>query len=250
VPRKSPPQPPLCICVAGPNGSGKSTLARALRKQYRLPKNWIDPDAITQERLEDGLSQDEAEREAFREARNKRVGFAISRKTFGFETVFSHPSNVAFLKALKLIGYEVHLYYVYTDDAAINLSRVANRVAMGGHNVPSEKILARWTRSGHMMQAALATPDRMFFLNNSRAITSRHGELQAGRLVAAITNSMDGGPQLTVRLPIDGFLLDHLYSLMLLGRPVDNGDPELQCERTTALDTEEHRRVFLERFIL
>jgi predicted ABC-type ATPase len=38
---------------------------------------------------------------------------------FGFETVFSHKSNADFLEALKTLGYEVHLYFVCTEDPRI-----------------------------------------------------------------------------------------------------------------------------------
>ena len=60
-------------------------------------------------------------------------------KTFTFETVMSHLGKVEFLQQAQQIGYRTYLYYVATDDPSINVSRVANRVAMNGHDVPSEK---------------------------------------------------------------------------------------------------------------
>lgn len=60
------------------------------------------------------------------------------RQTFTFETVMSHPGKVALLQQAQQAGYRTYLYYVATDPE-INVSRVANRVALKGHDVPSEK---------------------------------------------------------------------------------------------------------------
>ncbi len=53
-------------------------------------------------------------------------------RTFTFETVMSHPGKAALLQDAQEAGYRTCLYYVATDDPAINVSRVANRVALGG----------------------------------------------------------------------------------------------------------------------
>ena len=39
----------------------------------------------------------------------------------------SHPSKVALLENAQRAGYRTYLYYIATDDPAINVSRVANR---------------------------------------------------------------------------------------------------------------------------
>ena len=56
-------------------------------------------------------------------------------ESFGFETVFSHSSNVEFLEALRVLGYDIHLFFVCTESHEINIARVENRVALGGHDV-------------------------------------------------------------------------------------------------------------------
>jgi predicted ABC-type ATPase len=55
----------------------------------------------------------------------------------------SHLGKVAFLQQAMQTGYRTYLYSVATDDPTINVSRVANRVAMNGHDVPFEKTIAR-----------------------------------------------------------------------------------------------------------
>jgi predicted ABC-type ATPase len=149
-----------------------------------LPSYWIDPDAIAQELREkaalgaaDGepITENQIQREAFREARNRRVDFAEQGLDFGFETVFSHGSNLAFLRALKKVGYDVHLYFVATEDAAINIDRVAARVKLGGHAVPEQKIRERYERSLLLLSLAIPDCNRVFIFDNSQAPYSREG---------------------------------------------------------------------------
>lgn len=87
--------------------------------------------------------------------------------SFSQETVFSHPSKVAALKKAHDAGFRTYLYYVATANPSINTARVANRYALGGHNVPTEKIVARYERSLHHAKQALPYLSRAFFFDNS-----------------------------------------------------------------------------------
>ena len=68
--------------------------------------------------------------------------------SFTLETVMSHRSKIDLLVRAQRLGYRTYLYFVATDDPAINISRVRNRVLQGGHAVPEEKlksvISVRW----------------------------------------------------------------------------------------------------------
>lgn len=88
-------------------------------------------------------------------------------KTFTFETVMSHLGKVEFLQQAQQIGYRTYLYYVATDDPSINVSRVANRVAMNGHDVPSEKIIARYYKSLELLTEAIRHTNRAYIFDNS-----------------------------------------------------------------------------------
>jgi predicted ABC-type ATPase len=59
----------------------------------------------------------------------------------------SHPSKVALLARAQMAGYRTYLYFIATDDPAINISRVRNRVKLGGHAVPEDRIVQRYHRS-------------------------------------------------------------------------------------------------------
>lgn len=87
--------------------------------------------------------------------------------SFSQETVFSHPSKIEALKKAHAAGFRTYLYYVATADAGINVDRVARRHALGGHDVPTEKIYARYVRSLENVQEALPCLSRAFFFDNS-----------------------------------------------------------------------------------
>ena len=89
--------------------------------------------------------------------------------SFSQETVFSHPSKVAALAKAREKGFRTYLYYVATDDVTINADRVARRYAQGGHDVPPEKIAARYERSLANVASALPHLSRAFFFDNSNA---------------------------------------------------------------------------------
>lgn len=89
--------------------------------------------------------------------------------SFSQETVFSHPSKVAALAKAHDAGFRTYLYYVATDDPGINANRVAERYEQGGHNVPPDKIVARYARSLANLPNAIPHLSRVFFFDNSAA---------------------------------------------------------------------------------
>ena len=55
-----------------------------------------------------------------------RQKLLAQKETFTFETVMSHPGKVELLAQAQAAGYRTYLYFVATDDPAINISRVKN----------------------------------------------------------------------------------------------------------------------------
>ncbi len=90
-----------------------------------------------------------------------------AKVSFTFETVMSSEDKVAFLKKAKNAGYRTYLYFVTTQDPAINISRVQNRVKLGGHDVPKEKITSRYYRSMKLLAKAIKHTDRAYIFDNS-----------------------------------------------------------------------------------
>jgi len=87
--------------------------------------------------------------------------------SFTLETVMSHPGKVELLAQAQAAGYRTYLYFVATDDPAINISRVKSRVKLGGHDVPEDKIAERYHRSLELLMAAIRRTNRAYVFDNS-----------------------------------------------------------------------------------
>ena len=96
--------------------------------------------------------------------RHKLLALKVS---FTFETVMSSPDKVAFLQKAQQAGYRTYLYFVATEDADINVSRVKYRVQVGGHPVADDKIRSRYVRSLELLPQAVVHADRAYIFDNS-----------------------------------------------------------------------------------
>lgn len=156
---------PFLIIIAGPNGSGKSTLTRQLVSSGVDFGEYINPDEIAAT-LEGDY---DARVHAAQKIADARRATAISeRRSFSFETVMSHPSKLDVLRMAKAVGFQVVMYFVATDNPLLNVKRVADRVAKGGHNVPADKIVARYRRTLSLLPDAIHSCDQAVIFDNSR----------------------------------------------------------------------------------
>ena len=112
------------------------------------------------------------------------------KASFTFETVMSHPSKVEMLRAAQRAGYRTYLYFIATDDPEINRSRVRNRVKLGGHPVPEDKIAARYHRSLELLPAAIRATNRAYIFDNSGGMGAHTwlAEITDGREMELKTN--------------------------------------------------------------
>ena len=94
--------------------------------------------------------------------------------SFTFETVMSHSGKVGFLSTAQQAGFRTYLYYVATEDPAINISRVHNRVALGGHDVPNDKVESRYYRSLDLLMDAIRKTNRAYVFDNSGSSGPQH----------------------------------------------------------------------------
>lgn len=96
----------------------------------------------------------------------RQKAMAASR-SFSFETVMSARDKVDLLSNAKVRGFRTYLYYVATEDPAINVQRVKNRVSGGGHDVPEDKIVSRYHRSLALLRDSIRFADRAFLFDTS-----------------------------------------------------------------------------------
>ena len=96
-----------------------------------------------------------------------RTALLARGKTFSLETVMSHPSKIAFITQAAALGYRTYLYFICTENPAINVARVKQRVLLGEHDVPEEKVRSRYTRSLRLLSQAISSSYRSFLFDNS-----------------------------------------------------------------------------------
>jgi len=135
---------PHVIVIAGPNGAGKSTTAPMLLKGTLGVTEFVNADVIAQ-----GLSAFQPESAAFHAGRVmlERLHYlAKERVDFAFETTVASRSFAPWIAKLKQSGYTFHLVFLWLPSADFAVARVAERVRMGGHDVPEETIRRRYKK--------------------------------------------------------------------------------------------------------
>lgn len=113
-----------------------------------------------------------------------------SGTSFTFETVMSSADKVAFLKEAQDRAFRTYLYYVATEDPIINISRVRNRVRLGGHPVPEDKIIARYGRSLGLLADAIRHTNRAYIFDNSKHRHIWLAEVTDGKVLEMKTDRM------------------------------------------------------------
>lgn len=135
---------PNVVIIAGPNGAGKSTLAPALLRDTFNITEFVNSDIIAQ-----GLSAfapEEAAFEAGRVTLKRLKELASAFEDFAFETTLATRSYAPWLRELKASGYQISLVFLWLENVDIAISRVAARVAAGGHSIPEATIRRRYER--------------------------------------------------------------------------------------------------------
>ncbi|MEO7034451.1 MAG: zeta toxin family protein [Polyangiaceae bacterium] len=187
----SEPRPRLLI-VAGPNGAGKTTITeQGLAHDWFGGCEYVNPDLIAEREF--GNWNDPAiVLQAARVATERREVCLRDGRSLAFETVFSAPDKLDFVRRAKAAGYFIRIFFVGTEGPEINAARVTRRMLEGGHEVPLRKIVDRWARS--ITNAAIIAPevDRFYLYDNS--IDNREAQL--------VVRAADGRVQrLYVELP-------------------------------------------------
>lgn len=156
---------PSLVLLAGPNGAGKSTLYQT-RVATSFAGPFINADIIQREELADPSMA--ASYKAAEIARDRRAELLAAGQSFATETVFSHPSKLDIIETARARGYIIIVMHVGVDSPALSVARVKGRVEEGGHDVPEDKIRARYERGQPLIRAAVLRADRGMIYDNSR----------------------------------------------------------------------------------
>lgn len=147
---------PMVLVLAGPNGSGKSTITSFFEKVGKYT-NADDIVATTgMDNMEAALLVDKM-----------RYASIDRKEDFTFETVLSSEYKLKILKKAKEEGYFIKCVFVLTVDPKINIARIESRVAAGGHNVDSSKVVERYYKSIDNIKELLSICDIMHVYDNT-----------------------------------------------------------------------------------
>ena len=151
---------PVIVALAGSNGAGKTTFYHVHLQRAGL--RLVNADLLARELKLDAYA-------AARVAGALRLKLMEERESFVFETVFSDPvgEKLAFLQKAAARGYTVVLCFIGISGPETSEERVAMRVSQGGHDVPAEKLVARFPRTlANLKSAILSLPHVRIFDNN------------------------------------------------------------------------------------
>ena len=128
--------------IAGCNGAGKTTASFTILPEVLDCKEFINADEIAK-----GLSPFQPESVAMQAGRIMlaRMNELLQKgETFAFETTLATKSYKQKIEWAQANGYEVTLLFFWLDSPNMAKKRVAQRVAEGGHSIPSQTIERRY----------------------------------------------------------------------------------------------------------
>lgn len=167
---------PWLWLVAGPDGAGKSTfissdvLVRLTKTpEATQPPVYLCPDVVSAQLRADRpeLSPTQAWRMAA-----ERTDAEVSRlvregRSMIVETILSTTKLEPVVQEAKTRGYRIGVLYIMLDRPSMHVDRIAQRVALGGHDVGGEKVIERWVRGLGTLPWFAERADYFAMWNNS-----------------------------------------------------------------------------------
>ena len=178
--------------IAGANGVGKTTFARARIREVTGSVRFVNLDEIAR-----GLSPFDPMGEPIRAARTASGmlrDFIEDRSRNGMpvlttETTLSKRTHLGLLAASREAGIVTHLLYFAVTDPEVSITRVAQRVREGGHDVPETDLRRRFGRSLANLPAYIDAVDEWtLFDANPRT----PAEVARGRRGCAMARDLKG----------------------------------------------------------
>jgi predicted ABC-type ATPase len=164
------------VVVGGPNGAGKTTWATKNLPTTLNIREFVNADEIAR-----GLSPFDPDSNSVVAGRmmlDRLDALVRAGDSFAFETTCASHRHPRFLKACRALGYQITLVFLWLRSSDMAISRVARRVAQGGHRIPDEVVVRRYSAGLRLMRHLyLPLADFAFIYDNSDEV----GDLIAER---------------------------------------------------------------------
>ena len=157
----------MITVIAGVNGAGKSTVFGAnLRDRGG---EYYNPDEITRELMtgDPTLSQSDANSQAWTKGYRQLVNAINLDTDYTLETTLGGNTITQCLLDAMQRGVQVQIFYCGLTSPELHIERVRERVALGGHDIPEEKIRDRFVRSAYNVMRLIPGCHQLVVLDNS-----------------------------------------------------------------------------------
>ncbi len=129
--------------IAGCNGAGKTTACMTILPEILQCREFVNADEIAK-----GLSPFNPEGVAIEAGRLmlKRIDeLIVGEESFSIETTLATKSYSKLVEKAHSNGFHIELMFFWLTSPQAAIERVADRVAHGGHNIPTDVIVRRYT---------------------------------------------------------------------------------------------------------
>ncbi len=191
---------PHFILVAGPNGAGKSTYTETVRRRWPATLV-IDPDAIAKQMTGSFALVDQEQASAGRKAIELVRNCIETGESFSVESTISGRLYLRYAREATQAGFRTVLIYIGLSSPELSAERVANRVSVGGHNIPAADIIRRYPKSMANVVPHIRAFENAYIYDNSHSsdqgyqwvASYRHGLLhkKANQVPGWLANALD-----------------------------------------------------------
>jgi predicted ABC-type ATPase len=167
---------PCIYVLAGTNGAGKSSLAGAAFLEAGV--EFFNPDmaALRIHSANPGMTQEQANSAAWRQGKRLLQRAIAERLNLAFETTLGGETMTALLEMALFGRLEVRIWYVGLEYPELHIQRVRARVARGGHDIPENKIRARYDSSRLNLIRLMPRLTELRVYDNSREADPHRGK--------------------------------------------------------------------------
>ena len=184
---------PVLYVLAGVNGAGKSSIGESEFRSQGSPV--FNPDTIAQQirLLHPDISLTLANAHAWQIGKSLLEQAIAGGHDYRFETTLGGRTIAQLLEKAARSGHRLRIWFCGLASPDLHLRRVQSRVALGGHDIPKDKIRERWNRSRENLVRLLPLIDHLRVYDKSADADPAEGlkpqpvlllEMKSGKITA------------------------------------------------------------------